>query len=266
MKHLVRPNVTTSLVLNNNMSSIANHLSAGSFMLQIKKYLFFRLHEHIKMDAPLFPKGSDDPDMTIICDTGRILVYFYFADLSNANEVGHKEQYLAAMMKNPDVLFGVITDKQKYLIYEIDVNNGQLKCKGHFSLAQMCHYFNSFWIDLDVFPPLEVNDYSYTKSGGAADIIVDKLDAAYLFGSQTAVASGVVHPILLTYDMLTTLLGFQPNSNGDFELNGFVVNNISGEFFHKGKRLNYLSQLQQCCRREMGELTIDETLLPNYII
>ena len=234
-------------------------------MLQIKKYLFFRLHEHIKMDTPLIPKGSTDPDMTIICDTGRILIYFYFADLSNAKEVAHKEQYLAAMMKNPDVLFGVITDKQKYLIYEIDINT-QLQCKGHFSLIQMCHYFNSFWIDLDVFPPLEENDYSYTKSGGATDIIVDKLDAAYLFGSQTAVASGVAHPILLTYEMLTLLLGFQPNSSGDLELNGFVVNNNSGEFFHNGKRLIYLSQLQQCCRREMGELAIDETLLPNYII
>ena len=138
--------------------------------------------------------------------------------MSNANELVHKEQYLAAIM-NSDVLFGVITDKQKCLIYEIDVN-AQLKCKGHFSLAQMCHYFNSFWIDLDVFPPLEENDYSYTKSGGATDIIVDKLDAAYLFGSQTAVASGVAHPILLTYDMLTLLLCFQPNSNGDFPVPG----------------------------------------------
>ena len=246
------------------MGPIANHLTLGSFMLQIKKYLFFRLHEHIKMDAPLIPKGPTDPDMTIFCDTGRILVYIYFADLSNANELVHKEQYLAAIM-NSDVLFGVITDKQKCLIYEIDVN-AQLKCKGHFSLAQMCHYFNSFWIDLDVFPPLEENDYSYTKSGGATDIIVDKLDAAYLFGSQTAVASGVAHPILLTYDMLTLLLCFQSNSNGDLELNGFVVNNNSGKFFHKGKRLTYLSQLQQCYRREMGELAIDETLLPNYII
>ena len=95
---------------------------------------------------------------------------------------------------------------------------------------------------------------------------MDKLDAAYIFGSQTTVASEVAHPILLTYDMLTLLLGFQPNSNGDLELNGFVVNNNTGKFFHKGKRLTYLSQLQQCYRREMGELAIDEILLPNYII
>lgn len=247
------------------MSPIANHLTMESFMLQIKKRLFFRLHEHIKMDAPIVPKGSADPDMTIICDTGRNLVYFYFADLSNANEVDQKEKCLTAMMKNPDVLFGVITDKKKYLTYETDVNN-QLICKGHFSLAQMCHYLNSFWIDLGLFPPLEVNDYSYTKSGGQPDIIIDKLDASYLIVSKTAVASGVAYPIPLTYDMLTLLLGFQPNGSGNLELNGFVVNNNSGEFFHNGKRLIYLSQLQQCCRREMGELAIDETLLPNYII
>lgn len=247
------------------MSPIINHLTAGSFMLQIKKYLFFRLHEHIKLDAPLIPKGSADPDMTIICDNGRNLVYFYFADLSNANEVGLKEQCLTAMMKNPEVLFGVITDKQKYLIYEIDTN-AQLKCKGHFSLAQMCHYLNSFWIDLGIFPPLEENDYSYTKSGGLPDIIIDKLDAPYLIVSNATVASGVAHPITLTIDMLINLLGFTQEPNGDLTLDGFTINVLNDSFFYKDKHLIYLSHLQQCFRRDKGELTISETDLPNFII
>lgn len=235
-------------------------------MLQIKKYLFFRLHEHIKLDAPLIPKAPSGPDITIVCDNGRDLVYFYFADLSNANEVGFKERCLTAMMKNPDVLFGVITDRQKYLIYEIDTN-AQLKCRGHFSLAQMCHYLNSFWIDLGIFPPLEENDYSYTKSGGQPDIIIDKLDAAYLIISKTAVASGVAHPIKLTINMLINLLGFAQEPNGDLTLGDFTINVLNGVFFYKGKQLVFLSHLQQCYRRDKGgELMINETDLSNFII
>lgn len=231
---------------------------------KIKAKLYFRLHERIKINVAV-KKAYETPDLQINLDTDRHLVYLYVLDLNDNRELSERQRNLNYYLKNTEVLFGVITNGNTFLLYKNDAYD-KLSLLGEHTLEEMCHYLNSFWIDLGLFPPLEVNDYSYTKSGGQPDIIIDKLDASYLIVSKTAVASGVAHPIPLTYDMLTLLLGFQPNSNGDLELNGFVVNNISGKFFHKGKRLTYLSQLQQCYRREMGELAIDETLLPNYII
>lgn len=247
------------------MNPFAKHLTASTFMEQIKKYLYFRLHERIKMDAPIIPKAYADPDMTISLDTGRNLVYFYFVVFSDVNDVTSRETHLTAMMQNPGVLFGVITDGQEYMIYEMNVNS-QLVNKGPFSLSQMCHYLNTNWIELGLYPPLEVNDYSYTKSGGKPDLIIEKIDAPYLILSNTAVASGVANPIPLTMDMLTNLLGFTQNQYGDFSLNGFIVTESNGKFFHHGKQLTYLSQLQQSYRRDRGELKIDETKLPSFII
>lgn len=247
------------------MDVVTKFSIASQLEFRMKPHLFFRLHEHLEMIAE-GTKPYEEPDLQInLLDYGHSLAFFYVIDFADVEEETVRKKHLNALLRDPQSLFGVITDGQAFHIYENDENDC-LNFLGHHSLNQLCHYFNSFWIELGLYPPLEENDYSYTKSGGATDIIIDKLDAAYLFSSQTAVACGVAHPILLTYDMLTLLLGFQPNSNGDLELNGFVVNNISGKFFHKGKRLTYLSQLQQCYRREMRELAIDETLLPNYII
>lgn len=237
---------------------------ASQLEFQMRPHLYFRLHEHLQMIAE-GNKPYEKPDLQInLLNSSRSLAFFYVIDFADVKELSVRQQHLNSLLIDPQSLFGVITDGQTFHVYENDANDS-LNCLGHHSLSQLCHYFNSLWINLGLFPPLEENDYSYTISGGAPDVLIDKLKAAYLFTSQTAVASGVAHPIPLTIDMLISLLGFVRDANGDLELNGFIINCNASDFFYKGKKLDYLSQLQQCYRRSMGELTIDVNELVKFI-
>lgn len=234
---------------------------ASLLEFQMKPHLYFRLHERIIMSASA-TKAYETPDFQINLDTQRHLVYFYVLDFLDSKELALRETHLNTLLKNTESLFGVITDGNAFRIYE---NNscGNLILLGEKTLEEMCHYFNSRWIELGQLPPLEENDYSYTKSGGTTSIIIDRLDAAYIIGINAPV--GVAYPIPLTAVMLTNLLGFVDDGKGSYDLNGFIVQLSSNIFLHNGKKLEYLSQLQQCYRRERGELAIDEILLPNYV-
>lgn len=235
---------------------------AGQIEHQMKPYLYFRLHERIIMSAPA-AKAYEAPDLQINLDTKRHLVYFYVVDLSDTKELTLRESHLNYLLKNSESLFGVITDGNAFRLYENNAYD-KIVLLGENTLEEMCRYFNSLWIEFGQYPPLEENDYSYTNSGGAPSIIIDKLDAAYAIGTQAAFV-GVAYPIPLTAVMMTNLMGFVDDGKGNYDLNGFIVQLSSNIFWHNGKKLEYLSQLQQCYRRERGELAIDETLLPNYV-
>lgn len=234
---------------------------ASQLEFQMKPYLYFRLHKRIVMSAPA-AKAYEAPDLQINLDTNRHLVYFYVVDFSDSNELALRELHLNYMLKNTESLFGVITDGTTFRLYENNAYD-KLALLGEKTLEEMCHYFNSLWIELGLYPPLEENDYSYTKSGGTTSIIVDKQNGAYIIGINAAV--GVAYPIPLTEVMLTNLLGFVDDGKGNYEFNGFGVKLLNNDFFHNGKKLEYLSQLQQCYRRERGELPVDIAMLPYYI-
>ena len=239
------------------MNPVQKFSIASQLEFQMEPHLYFRLHERIKMCVPA-QKAYETPDLQINLDTDRHLIYFYVVDFSDNKELYVRESHLNYLLKNTEVLFGVITDGTVFRLYKIDAYD-KLTLQGENTLKEMCHYFNSQWVELGLYPPLEENDYSYTKSGGNTAIIIDKLNASF------SAPSGVAHPIPLTVKILTQLLGFTIAENGKYGLNGFEVQTLNNVFFHNGKKLEYLSQLQQCYRRERGELTIDETLLPNFV-
>lgn len=245
------------------MNAAQKHIIAGQLESHMKPLLYFRLHERIKMCAPA-QKAYETPDLQINLDTNRHLIYLYVVDFNDNNEMAVRKSHLNNMLKNTEVLFGVITDGTAFRLYRNDIYD-KLSFLGEKTLQEMCHYFNSLWIELGQYPPLEENDYSYTKSGGSTAIIIDKLDAAYFVDVMKAVPGGVAYPIPLTIKILTQLLGFTAAGNGVYDLNGFTVQEVNNQIFYGSKKLEYLSQLQQCYRRKMGELPIVKTLLPNYI-
>ena len=245
------------------MDPIQKFSIASQLEFQMEPLLYFRLNERIKKSAPA-QKAYETPDLQINLDTNRHLIYLYVVDFNDNDEVAVRQSHLNYLLKNTEALFGVITDGTVFHLYRNDICD-KLILLGKNTLQEMCQYFNSQWIELSQYPPLEENDYSYTKSGGNTSIIIDKLDAAYFVDTMSAVPGGVAYPIPLTIQMLTQLIGFSSIGSGKYELNDFEVQVLNNIFYHNSIKFEYLSQLQQCYRRERGELIIDEILLPNYI-